>query len=139
MLMHLKQLTPWFCVISSRYFNVAIGTHHFRQKIAYKTRYHWLLDLKKVKARARYPWIPREPQTTVEIDGQTIELPERNLEFIVPKDLNTCNLKPYVFWRSKVVGEGPLTAETLFEKKYASKVRKMHEDGADTETIIKDL
>ncbi|CAH8448813.1 unnamed protein product [Schistosoma rodhaini] len=124
---------------SIRTINVAMGPLMFRQKIAYKTRYHWMLDLKKSKARAKYPWIPREPTTCMEIYGQKIISPETHLDFIVPNDLDKCELKPYVSWRSKLVEEGPLTAEVLFNNRYSQKITEMFKNGASNEEIMEYL
>ncbi|KAG5448319.1 39S ribosomal protein L41, mitochondrial, partial [Clonorchis sinensis] len=113
------------------------GPLHFRQKLAYKTRYHWLLDLQKSRQRARFPWIPREPPTAVNIDDQRIEFPEMQLDFIVPTDLNQCELKPYVDWRASTPKEEELTADKLFDKKYIPKIQNMYERGVDKSEIIK--
>ncbi|VDP70362.1 unnamed protein product, partial [Schistosoma mattheei] len=56
----------------------------------------------------------REPTTSMEIYGQKIIFPEMYLDFIVPNNLDKCELKPYVSWQSKLVEEEPLTAEVLF-------------------------
>ncbi|CAH8669079.1 unnamed protein product [Dicrocoelium dendriticum] len=112
---------------------------YFRQKVAYKTRYHWMLDLQKSRQRARFPWIPREPTTYVDIDGQKVEFPEMRLEFIVPKDLDSCDLKPYVDWRADTPIEEALTAERLFEKKYIPTLQKMVGKGMEKSEIIKKI
>ncbi|CAH8440064.1 unnamed protein product [Heterobilharzia americana] len=119
-----------------RMFNISLGPLGFRQKIGFKTRYHWMLDLKKSRARAKYPWIPKEPITNMEIYGQKIEFPEMHLDFVVPNNLDKCDLKPYVSWRSKVVGEGPLTAESLFNQRYLQKITEMFKSGASKEEIM---
>ncbi|KAF5398929.1 39S ribosomal protein L41 mitochondrial [Paragonimus heterotremus] len=115
------------------------GPLHFRQKVAYKTRYHWMLDLQKSRQRARFPWIPREPPTFVQIADQNVEFPEMMLEFVVPKDLDKCELKPYVDWRATTPVEEPLTAERLFEKKYLPKIQKMYERGMEKSEILEKL
>ncbi|KAA0184598.1 39S ribosomal protein L41 mitochondrial [Fasciolopsis buskii] len=111
------------------------GNH--RQKISYKTRYHWLLDLQKSRQRARYPWIPREPPTKAEINGQLVELPEMTLEYIVPKNLAQSELKPYVEWRAETPMTPPLTARRLFDQKYFSSIQEMNEQGMEKDEIIK--
>ncbi|CAL8082340.1 unnamed protein product [Calicophoron daubneyi] len=111
----------------------------FRQKIAYKTRYHWMLDLQKSRQRARYPWIPREPPTTVQLHGQLLEFPEMMLKLVVPPNLDKCELKPYVSWRAKTVQEEELSAERLFEKKYSNKIQDMFNQGIEDSEIIKKL
>ncbi|VDP99937.1 unnamed protein product [Trichobilharzia regenti] len=131
-----NSILPFISQQQIRTFNVSTGGLGFRQKIAYKTRYHWMLDLKKSRARSRNPWIPKEPITSMEIDGQKIEFPEMYLDFIVPNDLEKSELKPYVSWRSKEVGEGPLTPEILFEQRYLQKITEMYKNGASKEEIM---
>lgn len=98
-----------------------------------------MLDLQKSRQRARYPWIPREPATYVEIDGQQVEFPEMKLEFIVPKDLDNCDLKPYVEWRAEAPIEEALTVEKLFEKKYIPTLQKMVEQGKKKSEMIEKI
>ncbi|TPP67476.1 39S ribosomal protein L41 mitochondrial [Fasciola gigantica] len=107
-----------------------------RQKISYKTRYHWFLDLQKSRQRARYPWIPREPATKAEIDGQLVELPEMTLEYIVPKSLSQSELKPYVEWRAETPMTPALTARRLFDQKYFSNIQETIKQGVGTDGII---
>ncbi|CDS42243.1 Ribosomal protein L27 L41 mitochondrial [Echinococcus multilocularis] len=71
-----------------------------RQKIAYVQRYKWLLDVCKSRRRARYPWIPREPPTSCVVNGEIQEMPEMRVEFVVPENLDRCELKPYVSWQA---------------------------------------
>ncbi|TNN09606.1 39S ribosomal protein L41 [Schistosoma japonicum] len=142
--MHLTRLIWNLSICPSEFqpirtISVSMGPLGFRQKIAYKTRYHWMLDLKKSRARAKYPWIPKEPVTSMEIYGQKIEFPEMYLDFIVPSELDKCELKPYVSWHSTTIGEGPLTAEVLFNKRYSRKITEMCKSGASDEEIMEYL
>ncbi len=62
-----------------------------------------------------------------------------HVEFIVPENLDTCELKPYVAWKADVINEPPLTTESLFEQRYGDKVRQLHEEGKSAENIISDI
>ncbi|KAM7537418.1 hypothetical protein Aperf_G00000076262 [Anoplocephala perfoliata] len=57
------------------------------------------------------------------------------VEFIVPQNLDGCELKPYVAWRASVVDEPPLTAKALFDIRYADQVRQLYKDGKNDEDI----
>nr|CDS32480.1 mitochondrial 50S ribosomal protein L41 [Hymenolepis microstoma] len=112
-------MAPGSCVYGLISRGISTSTTLLRQKTAYVTSYKWLLDVHKSRRRARYPWIPREPPTSCIINGKVIEMPEMRVEFVVPPDLDKCELKPYVAWRASVVEEPELTAESLFEIRYA--------------------
>ena len=71
--------------------------------------------------------------------GQKIEFPEMELDFVVPPDLDTCELKPYVSWRVKIPGEDTLTAEKLFQKKYANQIADMYDKKVSKSDIIQKI
>ncbi|VDK22278.1 unnamed protein product [Taenia asiatica] len=81
----------------------------------------------------------REPPTSCVVNGEVQEIPEMRVEFVVPEDLDTCELKPYVSWRAEVINEPPLTTESLFEIRYSDQVRQLHKDGSSPEEIISKL
>lgn len=81
----------------------------------------------------------REPPTSCIINGKVKEIPEMRVEFVIPNNLDACELKPYVSWRADVVNELPLTTETLFEMRYAGQIRQLHKDGKKLDDIIERL
>lgn len=133
---HLKSLI--YQVVQVRYFNTQLNVLKW-QKISYKTKYGWALNLRKSRMRARYPWIPREPENVFKYDGQTLKFSETNLDFIVPDNLEQCDLRPYVEWRSKIEGEDELTADSLFEKRYRKQITKMFKRKMSDEQIISSI
>lgn len=62
-----------------------------------------------------------------------------HVEFIVPPNLDKCELKPYVTWRASVVQQPELTTESLFEIRYADHVKQLHQNGKSMEEIISKL
>nr|CUU98343.1 hypothetical transcript [Hymenolepis microstoma] len=132
-------MAPGSCVYGLISRGISTSTTLLRQKTAYVTSYKWLLDVHKSRRRARYPWIPREPPTSCIINGKVIEMPEMRVEFVVPPDLDKCELKPYVAWRASVVEEPELTAESLFEIRYAEQVKQLHKEGNNVEEIVSKL
>lgn len=81
----------------------------------------------------------REPPTSCVVNGEVQEIPEMRVEFVVPDNLDACELKPYVSWRAEVINEPPLTTESLFEVRYSDQVRQLHKDGSSPEEIISKL
>ncbi|VDD74619.1 unnamed protein product [Mesocestoides corti] len=110
-----------------------------RQKTCYQQSYEWLLAVHRSRRRARYPWIPREPATSCVVNGLVKEIPEMRVEFVVPENLESCDLKPYVAWQADVIHEPPLTSEGLFEQRYGDQIRRLHEEGKSREMILSEL
>nr|VZI36902.1 unnamed protein product [Spirometra erinaceieuropaei] len=109
------------------------------QRIPYKQSYEWLLDVHKSRARARFPWIPREPPTICSVGHVQRKLPEMRADLVVPADLDSCELKPYVAWRANVVDEPPVNSESLFKIRYAEEIKRLHDEGVNKADILKKI
>ncbi|VDM36073.1 unnamed protein product [Hydatigera taeniaeformis] len=81
----------------------------------------------------------REPPTSCLINGRVQEIPEMRVEFVVPDNLDKCELKPYVSWRAEVINEPPLTSKSLFDMRYSDRVIQLHKTGSSPEEIISKL
>ncbi|VDM00862.1 unnamed protein product [Schistocephalus solidus] len=97
------------------------------------------MDLHKSRARAKFPWIPREPATICSVGHVQRKVPEMRAEFVVPVSLDSCELKPYVAWRASVVEEPPIDSQSLFKIRYDKQIKRLHEEGVKRADILKTI
>ncbi|KAH7641289.1 39s ribosomal protein l41 [Dermatophagoides farinae] len=55
-------------------------------------------------------------------------VPEMEPEIIVPKDLDNCQLKPYVSYRATEIHQSEFTAEDLFNTTYGTEIIRKYQD-----------
>ncbi|KAL7054334.1 hypothetical protein AAHC03_09070 [Spirometra sp. Aus1] len=67
------------------------------------------------------------------------KLPEMRADLVVPADLDSCELKPYVAWRANVVDEPPVNSESLFKIRYAEEIKRLHDEGVNKADILKKI
>ena len=98
--------------------------HRTRKGFIYS--YEQYLKKQKHIARAEHPWIPKEAPTGIYIDNEWQEIAEMRPEIVVPKDLDTCKLRPYVEWKADLNTVDKLTPRQLFDDTYGKEMTESY-------------
>lgn len=69
----------------------------------------------------------------VKIDGKFVTIPEKIPEIIVPSNLDTCKLKPYVSYKAPEVIQSEFTSLDLFNAIYSQKILDDFKEGKLTD------
>ncbi|KAL3311927.1 hypothetical protein Ciccas_009489 [Cichlidogyrus casuarinus] len=83
--------------------------------------------------------MPKEAPASLVINGKEFSVPEMRAEFIIPPNLSSTKMKPYVAWRCDTVTQGPLTPEDLYEAYYAKRVVSLFDKQASEQEIMDSL